>query len=508
MEKILNYIIKYNNPINKFEIENSKDFKIFKIKTENELLFLDYILKINFDKDDYISSNVILNYLNIHIYTQSFDLFLNFHNLFEFENQNEKEFYEFINKFIEITKNYKNVEIKEINPHQFFNIEKFLFAYKLHYLLFNEGNIILKRNNINIEKIVDDKIKNIINTIGKENIDEIYFDEMMNINKFFLIEKINNNKIIYNKNLDAIQCFIKPDYINKYYNSLKKLEINEKFIEINEYNENILQIINEKKLKSLIINDNISKFKIFFNNDNSLFIDFDINCSNKNLLETLNNIKKNNIIINKLDLIFNYQNNFKKIKVNFSNDKILLEISIKIKGYKTIIEYPKDFINNDSFKIQSSCINCPLNYLTMDDNIKNILNIIFNKEKLLNPSLINSEIYIDNINDFKQYLKYSDKYNFDEMYIELNDEEKKELFNLFNLKHIEFFCKKLKLIKENYENKKEIQFKDKLIENKRSLSRMIPILYVISNKYKKLNKKPILYNLINFLGKKTELLIE
>ena len=94
------------------------------------------------------------------------------------------------------------------------------------------------------------------------------------------------------------------------------------------------------------------------------------------------------------------------------------------------------------------------------------------------------------------------------MYIELNDEEKKELFNLFNLKHIEFFCKKLKLIKENYENKKEIQFKDKLIENKRSLSRMIPILYVISNKYKKLNKKPILYNLINFLGKKTELLIE
>ena len=60
MEKILNYIIKYNNPINKFEIENSKDFKIFKIKTENELLFLDYILKINFDKDDYISSNIIL----------------------------------------------------------------------------------------------------------------------------------------------------------------------------------------------------------------------------------------------------------------------------------------------------------------------------------------------------------------------------------------------------------------------------------------------------------------
>jgi hypothetical protein len=37
---------------------------------------------------------------------------------------------------------------------------------------------------------------------------------------------------------------------------------------------------------------------------------------------------------------------------------------------------------------------------------------------------------------------------------------------------------------------------------------MIPNLYVITNKYKKLNKKPILYNLINFLGKKTELLIE
>ena len=508
MEKILNYIIKYNNPIKKFEIENSKDFKIFKIKTENELLFLDYILKIKFEKDDYISSNIILKYLNIHIYSECFDLLLEFHNLFEMENQNENEFYEFIKKFIQITKNYNNIIIKEINPNQFFDSEKYLFAYKLHYLLFNEGNIILKRNNINIENIVDDKIKNIINIIEKENIDELYFDEIINKNKFLLMEKINNNKIVYNKNLDAIQCFIKTDYINKYYNNLNKLQINEKFIEINEYNENIIQIIKEKKLKSLIINDVISKFKIFFNNDNSLFIDFDINCSNKNLLETLNNIKKNNIIINKLDLIFNYQNNFNKIKVNFSSDKILLEISIKIKGYKTIIQYPKDFINNDNFKIQSSCINCPLNYLTLNDNIKNILDIIFNKDKFLNPPFINSEIYIDNLNDFKNYLKYSYKYNFEEIYIELNDEEKNELFNLFNLKHIEFCCKKLKLIKENYENKKEIQFKDKLIENKRNLSRMIPILFVISHKYKKLNKKPILYNLINFLGKKTELFIE
>ena len=63
------------------------------------------------------------------------------------------------------------------------------------------------------------------------------------------------------------------------------------------------------------------------------------------------------------------------------------------------------------------------------------------------------------------------------MFIELNDEEKKELFIKFNLKHIEFCCNKLK-----------IKFKNKLIKNKRSKSGMIPILYVIPNKNKNFNK--------------------
>ena len=67
----------------------------------------------------------------------------------------------------------------------------------------------------------------------------------------------------------------------------------------------------------------------------------------------------------------------------------------------------KPKLKNNNCKIQSSCINYPLNYLTLNDDIKNNLDIIFIKEKLLNPPFINSEIYIDNINYIKKYLKYS-----------------------------------------------------------------------------------------------------
>ena len=236
-------------------------------------------------------------------------------------------------------------------------------------------NIKKINNKINIFFILENKNMELENLLKEENIENIFYNDEINIEEF--INKIKNIKINMEENLN--EEIKKLKNINKEKNEeklkYKKTNINEKNKKekTNKINRKIINVIGEGNIGKTTIINNIKIIINTIKKENN-FIFNEININNLNEIKKLNN--------NYYKTIFILESNFENIK---TNKKIINNLILKNK-----INIEKIyFIFN---KLDKYSIN------------KKIIKNIFKKYKIIGFIKFNN--YNNFLNNKKNNLKY------------------------------------------------------------------------------------------------------
>lgn len=385
--------------------------------------------------------------------------------------------------------NINNIKINNITNTFFINIDKIKIKFNFYYLFNNNWrikNIIINNAKTYIHyNTKDNKFYNSWNNIFKKNIfiDNIFIknniinitykhNKNININaKYFNLEKIKIKKKIYIEKIDTlfnvktnhlkknkIHIILKNNIIqkklfilNNVYLKIHKNTLTSKIIfnlknniiDINVYNNNIINkiniyVLNNKKIyfniisgKIKIINFNIIKLSNLLINIQHTYINI------KNIyIKNLYNYKNIYLIIKKIIITTDTKNIFKFFKINYTNKLY----NIKKKKYKFFIE--KIIYKNSSLIFNN--INNKIHHISIIKKIfkKNIFKGIVSINKKNKNININYK-YIINLTIKKKYISIkliirkilsTNKIILNEIYINGKYKKNNLLINIFTSK--------------------------------------------------------------------------
>ena len=247
---------------------------------------------------------------------------------------------------------------------------------------------------------------NLMDKINKLKEKEITQIELIKKYERYIDKTIEIFKIILNK-INSIHTLLKLENNNKLNNF------------INKYPLNINNLFNIDEISN-IINEELDKFKIYYNNINKDLQGINLSKENKiieNNIENNENKIINNNNINEIDDIHinQLEENFNEIKINEYENRINLKYFVNTEGYYNI--FGKNFIENNKNNIDLY-INRKKHILMNNVELKegeNIITIII-KNKLINLSYMFYMCdFLRDISELK-YLDVSESTDFSYMF--------------------------------------------------------------------------------------------
>lgn len=238
------------------------------------------------------------------------------------------------------------------------------------------------KEEIEIIIFLENKNKILENNLNKKNVFNIFYNNEITIKKLIeIINKIDTEKIKINKEIEIIKNIIlKNEKSNKKYLYNLKKQIKNKIVKkINKNNKNKLNY--SKKIINIIGNRKSGKTII------SILLGFNI--KDKKILIIDFNLLKNNIYT-----ILQIKNN-KKIKINKLEDLIIK----KDKNIDLLLGTEKVQINKIDIKKEISFIKRNYDYIIIDNNMENNVNIL---KSIFEISTTNILIVEPNISELKE----------------------------------------------------------------------------------------------------------
>lgn len=541
MEEILiitNESIQNKNVKGNLDIDNKK-YTIITNNLNDDLCLLQYYLEKLVIKTENRESPVTINLNSITIQLVQcskliYMINFNIDFLLRVYYSSYKEFFDFLKKFKLIYyKNEKKIDIKA-DFTEFPDDDSYLiFIIILCYLsteepmissnmyinefgeetkeLFKQANLhTFRTSNQIISLFSNEKIMNEIFNFFPEIFDTNLFKTSRD---YLVFKRITTNKMIINSAYMElyIEICLSKNYLNKVNNLLKIFSQFDKnnlkiILHTNEFKYEIFNLLSQKQIFFLIVNEPYDLYTIFINlQQKLLWIVFNINKSNVDLINIIKEINSKCIIEK---VIFCFVFDYKIIKIEIF--PILSQIKIyKIKQKniqnKQLIE--KNILlfldNNKNDILIGDCVNSfYLCYIFSQkiSSLKELLLIFYQNNILTSP--INS---ICSFQKPKLFIKTTNApIPFVSQIIHIKSIKRADyeiLLELINKDCIEFPCTELHIGEPQQSNMVQ------MIKYKRNFKRLFPLLIAVKTKMRNLYKKPILLNITRFLTLKTFIFI-
>lgn len=536
---IINQSIQNKNVKGNFDVENKK-YTIITNNLDDDLGLFNYYLEKALIKTENKESpvTIILNSFTIQLIKSSKIFFLitfNIEFLLKVYYSSYKQFFDFLKKFKMIYyKNEKKIDIKT-DFNEFPDDDSYLIFIIILCYLSNEDPIISSNMYINEfgeetkelfkkANLLTFRTSNqIISLFSNEKImNEIFnfFPEIFDTNLFkisrdyLVFKRITTNKLIINSTYSELflEICLSKNYLNKVNNLIKIFSQFEKnnlkiILHTNEFKYEILNLLSQKEIFFLIVNEPYDLYTIFINIEKKfLWIILNINKSN---IELINIIKEINSKFILEKVLFYFIFDYKIIKIEIfpilSQTKIY-KIKQKITEKKQLIEQNiLRYLDNNNYDILiGDCVNSfYLCYIISKkfSSLRELLLIFYQNHNLTYS--INS---ICSFQKPKLFIKTtSSPVPFVSQIIHIKSTKRADYQNLLELINkdcIEFPCRELH-IGDNTQQNNIVQ----MVKYKRNFTRLFPLFIAIKTKMRNLYKKSILLNITRFLTLKTIIFI-